>query len=990
VGIVHFDEAKVSVLMPIIRKMIDVSGDIEVTEKIDGVNIRAGVVGGRFYTSTKRGSKVFDVDVPTAYDVDFLKQFADVHEKLSGSNFVDVVRKFTHDNSRQLSKLIEGFDPNDCDVELTFEFVGARSNVIAYDPLHVGSGALIILDITVDGESVSKSSLGGRIMDVLKSQLSSGLKVHTMLVHDLKGLKRLSVDVVRDFGDIERELAGYGSRVPEVLQGRAKTMIDAIRTELVSNWVDLQAANFLGGTEIEGLVIKDRSSGELVKIVNRDKFTKRLRQLWTFRNAANIALTAFQQRVARDVFGSRGVITDLITVTTAPNFKKRHGDITVAMVDAAVRSNFNVNAAAAAIDELELAVENAWIQATAVHNQLTTSGVSERVVSDNVASEQAQRASLERQVTAMREAVAANDAVAFVRIVTPRSRWQKKLIESAVKRHIPITEGGTAFDSTTSITREQYASVRGEIFDLMRSLGASDVREIGSTGKKAVMGDVDIAVDITKDRRDAVIAELGRYVGSENVRRVGSSIVSFAFKVDASTFVQVDIMLSQHVDYVAWARSGTSNIPEHPDYSRAKAVYRNMLVNSVARASNELSVIDAREQRVGYLVDRDEGLFIAKRVRTNSRSRPWKVIERQLVSVDPREITEHLFGSDVSPGDVNTLERLVGVIKTSSKTRAHADEIFTDFARSIRDLTTYDKRFSTGEVESVIALTNEGYMRGIGIRMGDSSDQAIKLVEKASLGGFEYEYTVLGAIKQAGISGAIKTPAGASAVAPDADIRIDGEIYPVEVKLNKRAQMGGGSIKWQYGVVGVDFTKSMDPVIEAVINEAMKTKVNALVDFVDFIREYDGNDDFWGWPGTITRESWDAAQQQGLLAALQINIPYDVSFITKHYAKKGIRYIQIGDAGMFYLASNPARLPVPKLTGEIEIEIRAARDSTKVRRDGLAVVGTGLRVQARLKAKGQSPYSLDDMRSIKAMLAARDQREGLARDLLEIFPVVTI
>lgn len=710
-GIVHFDEAKVSVLMPIIRRVIDMSGDIEVSEKVDGVNIRAGVANGRFYTSTKRGSKVFDVDVPTAYDVDFLKQFADVHEKLSGSNFVDVVRKFTHDSSRELSKLVVGFDPNDCDVELTFEFVGARSNVIAYDPLHVGSGALIILDITVDDVSVSKSSVGVGLMGVLKGHLSSGLKVHTMLVHDLKGLKRLSVDVVHDFEDVERELALYGSRVPATLQGRAKAVIDAIRTELVTNWVDLQAANMLGGTEVEGLVIKDKSTGELVKIVNRDKFTKRLRQLWTFRNAVNVALTAFQQRVARDVFGSRGVITDLITVTTAPNFKKRHGDVTVAMLDGYVRSNFNVVAAAAAIDELELAVESAWSQAEIVHDQLIVSAVSERVVSDNVASERAQRTSLECQIVAMREAVTADDAAAFVRIVTPRSRWQKKLIEHAVKRHTHIT-AGTAFDSTTSITREQYASVRSEIFDLMRSLGATDVREIGSTGKKAVMGDVDIAVDIPKDRRDAVVTELNKRVGSENVRRVGSSIVSFAFKVDASTFVQVDIMLSQHIDYVAWARSGTSNIPDHPDYSQAKAVYRNMLVNAVAKFSNELSVVDDREQRVGYLVDRDEGLFIAKRVRTNSRSRPWKVVERQLVSVDPREITKCLFGSGVSPNDVNTLERLVAVIKMSPKTHAHADEIFVDFARSIRDLTTHDRRFSTGEVESVIALTTEVMRNG--------------------------------------------------------------------------------------------------------------------------------------------------------------------------------------------------------------------------------------------------------------------------------------
>lgn len=988
-GIVHFDEAKISTVLPIIKKMIGISGDIEVTEKVDGVNLRAGIVNGKFYTSTKRGSKVFDVDVPQAYDVDFLKQFAIVHEKLSGSNFVAIVDRFIKENLHEITTAISEFNSSDYNTEFTFEFIGSRSNVIAYDPLHVGSGALIILDISINGSSVTKLSVGEMLMKALKSQLNSELHVHTMLVHDLNGLHKLSIDVIKDFNEIEHELESYGSRTINTLQGRAKIVIDAIRNELITNWVDLQNANMLGGTEIEGLVIKDKTTGELVKLVNRTKFTKRLKQLWSFRNAANAILNKFQIQIAKEVFNGSSILTDLITVSTAPNFRRRYGNVTSNEIDDIANKTFNSNVAIDIIDELETVINDAWKNAVDVHDQLINSGIDDRVVNDNIAAETAQYKSIERQIISMRKCIENSDIKTFIRIITPKSRWQKKLVEIHIKN---INEGGSAFEQTTSITREQYLEIKSDIFELMKKLGATEIREIGTTGKKSVMGDIDIVINISKEQRDDVIQQLSTIVGAQNIRRVGSSIISFAYEVNVNTFVQIDIMLSQHIDYVAWARSGTSNISNHKDFSRAKAVYRNMLFNIIAKSTNEIKIIDDVEYRTGYLIDRDTGLFSATRIKSKSRNKPWKTLEKQFVSANPVEITNILLGDHVKPSDVNTLEKLVAVIKQSPKTRSNAQKIINDFKESLLNLVTYDKRFSISDIEDVITLLENkkrGTMRNI-----NSANQAIQLIEKASLGGFEYEYTVLGAIRKAGCAGAIKSPAGANAAAADADIRINNVNYGVEVKMDRSAQMGGSSIKWQYGVVGVDFITELDPIIKDIINEAMKTKVNVLIDFVDFVREYEGNENFWGFPGPLTRESWDEAQQQGVLAALQTRIPYDVSFITKHYSKKNIHYIQIGGSGLFHLESNPARLPIPALAGQIEIEIRAARTGTTLRkRDNTEVVGSGLRVQARLKAKGTSPYTLDDTKSIKAMLAVKDQkksqRESLARNLIELFPVVT-
>ena len=69
--------------------------------------------------------------------------------------------------------------------------------------------------------------------------------------------------------------------------------------------------------------------------------------------------------------------------------------------------------------------------------------------------------------------------------------------------------------------------------------------------------------------------------------------------------------------------------------------------------------------------------------------------------------------------------------------------------------------------------------------------------------------------------------------------------------------------------------------------------------------------------------------------------------------------MQIGGAGLFYLDENPANLPVPKLEGEIDIELRAGRSGSTLNAAGVRRVSGLLRAQARLKFKGESPISLD-------------------------------
>ena len=235
--------------------------------------------------------------------------------------------------------------------------------------------------------------------------------------------------------------------------------------------------------------------------------------------------------------------------------------------------------------------------------------------------------------------------------------------------------------------------------------------------------------------------------------------------------------------------------------------------------------------------------------------------------------------------------------------------------------------------------------------------------------GFEYEQKVIDAIAVAGISGELTKAAGASSAQGDADFRLNGQTYLVEVKLDKNAQMGGSSVRYQKGSKEFELLTPVEPEIHSMIIEAVKTRTTELDILIEyFAAKWDT--EITGFPASCSKQVWTQAAANGLLVNAKIHT--DVSFIARHYKTKGVDYIQIGKSGLFYLEDNPANLPVPKLEGDVRVEIRTARAGSKMaKKTGVRMVGSGIRVQGRLRTKNKSPYTLDCPKSIREMLAKK-------------------
>jgi len=243
--------------------------------------------------------------------------------------------------------------------------------------------------------------------------------------------------------------------------------------------------------------------------------------------------------------------------------------------------------------------------------------------------------------------------------------------------------------------------------------------------------------------------------------------------------------------------------------------------------------------------------------------------------------------------------------------------------------------------------------------------------------GFKYEQLVLNTIREAGIAGNITEAAGASNAVGDADFKINGKAHLIEVKLNKNAQMGGTSVSYLYNGEELEIINVVEPEVTDLIYEAVKNqskKLDALLRF--FACKWDPT--ISSFPLRVPKTIWTQAQNDGLLVNSKIQTDVN-KFLAKFYRNKGVDYIQIGKCGLFHLGRNPAKLPVPKLKGTVNLEIRTARSGSKMSKSLGCKVATGaIRVQARLKTKNISPYTLDDADSIKTMIRERQSQTAVA------------
>ena len=253
------------------------------------------------------------------------------------------------------------------------------------------------------------------------------------------------------------------------------------------------------------------------------------------------------------------------------------------------------------------------------------------------------------------------------------------------------------------------------------------------------------------------------------------------------------------------------------------------------------------------------------------------------------------------------------------------------------------------------------------------TNEIIRLDEMSvGVGGLDYEGRVLQTVRQVipkfrkYVHVDPAATAGYSNVGVDLQLEVAGKPFHVEIKMNTKAQMGGTSmlIDLKNDTMRLKNPENVDPKLQELYFAIAKTKLNDFRKLVAFFKknsppQFRKKLKDASPPGAVPAEVWDKAVAAGYMKRLTTVVPLDdVSSIANHYNKKGVYYIQIGGAGLFYLNKNPLKLPIPKFESpiNIELEFRRGGGATKTGKSS-----GGYRLQGRLlNRKIKSSMTLDD------------------------------
>lgn len=233
---------------------------------------------------------------------------------------------------------------------------------------------------------------------------------------------------------------------------------------------------------------------------------------------------------------------------------------------------------------------------------------------------------------------------------------------------------GNAFRDTSPISLEELENIWSTLKNDLSLVGLCDIAPIGSTWKKAIMGDIDLAASYESELSTLMTA-LKAVFGETNVRRSGGRLVSVRYPiVQTGRSVQVDVMVG-NPKYLSWSRFGPATLSGVAHYSPVKGVVRNLFLNTWLRETSS-HYCDLKRSRM--TLDFDVGLLFVEQTKSGVDGnvlKDWKTIESRFITDDPDRIVRTIFGRGSAETSL-TIEECIGLTSEFGPRRAEIKHIF--------------------------------------------------------------------------------------------------------------------------------------------------------------------------------------------------------------------------------------------------------------------------------------------------------------------------
>ena len=180
--------------------------------------------------------------------------------------------------------------------------------------------------------------------------------------------------------------------------------------------------------------------------------------------------------------------------------------------------------------------------------------------------------------------------------------------------------------------------------------------------------------------------------------------------------------------------------------------------------------------------------------------------------------------------------------------------------------------------------------------------------------GFLYEGRVFNRLKSKNLVPAGVKPAGPNPNLPDATFLYEGQPYKLEVKLDLRADFGQGTLNYVDGVWTLGGADTPEAEEMRRLLESVGTAEFANLEWGKKGIPNKGTVETGNFTQEMVREDYTRFKD-GFKIVNKRNI-WD------YYAAKDTYYIQIGGYGLYYMAANPANLPIPRFDVTSRLRIR--------------------------------------------------------------------
>jgi len=312
--IVHIDEMSTDEFIKFVKGFIDVSNrNIEISEKIDGQNLSFGLDDSdNFFTKTKKSRPVFD---PSTYgDFSFLDGIKNYHNILvSNIKVLENIKEFA-------GKL------DNIDTDFTFQVFceilpTSQTNIVIYNSDTIGKGAIVLFDIKINGISILKKQYSKKLFATIVDKLDGlggwrvydkPLKNESDFVFDVKHLITLET-VYRKYFDILTSRKHADKHIKEKAKKTIQALMNNIKQQFINKMV-LNRKSILGDITPEGFILRDFSNNLLVKLVDKDSFSKENMEGSRFVKDAMTVVKNNNTSIKNDIFGNADILKNFAKV----------------------------------------------------------------------------------------------------------------------------------------------------------------------------------------------------------------------------------------------------------------------------------------------------------------------------------------------------------------------------------------------------------------------------------------------------------------------------------------------------------------------------------------------------------------------------------------------------------------------------------------------------------------------------------------------------